>query len=231
MPDGRLRRSWKDGRAVQEGVLEDYTHLADGLLALYEATFEERWFEAARDLVEQVLARFADPRGGFFDTAADAEALVTRPKDLQDNAIPSGNAMAATVLLRLAALTGEGRYRDAAEQALRLTAAFADRYPTGFAQWLVAIDSALADVVEIAIVGAPSDDATRRLRAPLDEGYRPNQVLAIAPDPASSSVPLLADRTARDGHPTAYVCRGFVCRMPVTDPEALRRELAAEATT
>jgi uncharacterized protein YyaL (SSP411 family) len=133
------------------------------------------------------------------------------------------------VLLRLAALTGEGRYRDAAEQALRLTAAFADRYPTGFAQWLVALHFALADVVEVAIVGDPGDAATLALRAPLDEGYRPNQVIAIAPDPASSSVPLLADRVASNGQPTAYVCRGFVCRMPVTDAGALRAELAAGA--
>jgi uncharacterized protein YyaL (SSP411 family) len=230
-PDGRLRRSWKDGRASHDGVLEDSTHLADGLLALYEATFDERWFVVARDLMEQVLAQFADPAGGFFDTAADAEALITRPKDLQDNAVPSGNAMAATVLLRLAALTGEGRYRDAAEAALRLTAAFVDRYPTGFAQWLIALDFALADVVEVAIVGDPGDPATAALRAPLDEGYRPNQVIAIASDPASSVVPLLADRVARDGRPTAYVCRGFVCRMPVTEPAALAAELAAGATT
>jgi uncharacterized protein YyaL (SSP411 family) len=229
-PDGRLRRSWKDGRASHDGVLEDYTHLADGLLALYEATFDERWFTAARDLMEQVLARFGDPVGGFFDTAVDAEALVTRPKDLQDNAIPSGNAMAAAVLLRLAALTGEGGYRDAAERAHRLTAAFADRYPQGFAQWLVALDFALADVVEVAIVGDPDDAATAALRAPLDDGYRPYQVLAMAPDPAISVVPLLADRVAREGRPTAYVCRNFACRMPVTDAAALRAELRASAT-
>jgi uncharacterized protein YyaL (SSP411 family) len=182
--------------------------------------------EATR-LCDLILERFADPAGGFFDTAVDAEALVTRPKDLQDNAIPSGNSMAATVLLRLAALTGEGRYRDAAEGALRLTAAFADRYPQGFAQWLVALDFALADVVEVAIVGVPEGEGTMTLRAPLEEGYRPNQVIAIAADPTASVVPLLADRVARDGRPTAYVCRGFVCRMPVTDAEALRADLHA----
>ena len=131
MPDGSLRRSWKDGRASQAGVLEDYTHLAEGLLALYEATFDERWFTAARELMDQVLARFADPAGGFFDTAADAEQLVTRPKDLQDNALPSGNAMAVTVLLKLAALTGEGRYRDAAEGSLRLVRCLCRSVPVG----------------------------------------------------------------------------------------------------
>ena len=226
-PDGRLRRSWKDGRASHDGVLEDYTHLADGLLALYEATFDERWFVAARDLAEQVLARFADPAGGFFDTATDAEVLVVRPKDLQDNAIPSGNAMAATVLIRLAALTGDGRYRNAAEGALRLVAAVADRYPTGFAQWLCALDLALADVVEVAVVGEAGEPGTAALLAPLAEGYRPNQVLAVAPEPGSSAVPLMAGRVRRDGLPTAYVCRSFACRQPVTDADALRRELAA----
>ena len=128
-PEGVLRRSWKDGRAVGQGVLEDYTHLADGLLALYEATFDERWFTVARGLMDRVLARFADPAGGFFDTADDHERLVTRPKDVQDNAVPSGNAMAARVLLRLAAWTGEGRYRDAAERALRTVVAFVEPVP------------------------------------------------------------------------------------------------------
>ena len=126
------------------GVLEDYACLAEGLLALYGATFDERWFGAARALADAILDRFADPAGGFFDTADDHEILITRPKDLQDNAVPSGNAMAATVLLRLAALTGEARYRDAAEAALRLVAEVAPRHPTFFAQWLVALDFALA---------------------------------------------------------------------------------------
>ena len=106
--DGSLGRSWKDGRAVGQGVLEDYAHLADGLLALYEATFDERWFMTARGLMDRVLDRFADPAGGFFDTADDHERLITRPKDPQDNAVPSGGAMAATVLLRLAALDRGG---------------------------------------------------------------------------------------------------------------------------
>ena len=226
MSDGSLRRSWKDGRASQAGVLEDYTHLAEGLLALYEATFDERWFTAARGLMDQVLDRFADPAGGFFDTASDAERLVTRPKDLQDNALPSGNAMAVTVLLKLAALTGEGRYRDAAESSIRLVSAFADRYPSGFAQWLVAIDFALAPVVEIAVVGSPGEPATSALVEPLFAGFRPNQVVAIAADPSASVVELLRDRIRLEGRPTAYVCRDFSCRLPVTEPGALAAQLA-----
>jgi uncharacterized protein YyaL (SSP411 family) len=228
--DGRLGRSWKDGRAVGRGVLEDYTHLADGLLALYEATFDERWFVTARALLDRVLDHFADTAGGWFDTADDHERLVTRPKDLQDNAVPSGNAMAATGLLRLAAWTGDGRYRTAAERAIRTVAPFAERYPTAFAQWLTAIDFALADAVEVAVVGAPGEAATQALLNPVATGFRPNQVLAVAADPSATSVPLLRDRSMVGGVPTAYVCRAFTCRMPVTDAAALRAQLEEPAS-
>ena len=224
-PDGALGRSWKDGRASGQGVLEDYTHLADGLLALYEATFDERWFTIARALMDRVLERFADPAGGFFDTADDHERLVTRPKDVQDNAVPSGNAMAALVLLRLAAWTGEGRYRSAAEQAMRTVVRYVDRYPTGFAQWLSAMDLSLAAALEVAIVGRLGSSDADALLGEVRRGYRPNQVVALASDPATSAIPLLADRIAIDGRATAYVCRSFVCRLPVTEPEALAREL------
>ncbi|MDO8484522.1 MAG: hypothetical protein Q7S35_06210, partial [Candidatus Limnocylindrales bacterium] len=225
--DGSLGRSWKDGRSVGSGVLEDYTHLADGLLALYEATFDERWFTTARALMDRVLAHFPDPAGGFFDTSDEHERLVTRPKDAQDNAVPSGNAMAAGVLLRLHAWTGEGAYRAAAERAIRTVVPLVVRYPTGFAQWLVAMDLALRPIVEVAIVGRPAEPATKALVAEVRRGFRPSQVLAVAGDPAAAAIPLLDDRIAIDGRPTAYVCRSFACRLPVTSPEALRAELDA----
>jgi uncharacterized protein YyaL (SSP411 family) len=227
--DGRLGRSWKDGRASGSGILEDHADLADGLLALYVATFDERWFTTARALMDRVLARFADPAGGWFDTGDDHEQLVTRPKDVQDNAVPSGNAMAAGVLLRLAAWTGEGRYRSAAERALRTVVPFVARYPTGFAQWLAAIDLALSPVAEVAIVGRPDDPATRALVVEATAGYRPNQVTAAAADDAAaagSTVALLHDRLAVDGRATAYVCRAFACRLPVSDPAGLAAQLA-----
>jgi uncharacterized protein YyaL (SSP411 family) len=220
-PEGRLKRSWKDSRATGEGVLEDYSHLAEGLLALYEATFDERWFTAARELAGTILDHFADPAGGFFDTADDHERLVTRPKDPQDNAVPSGGSVATMLLLKLAALTGEARYRTAADRAIGSVTAFAGRHGTGFANWLSAIDFALAPVVEIALVGDPAADETKRLLAPALIGYRPNQVLAVSADPASSAVPLLGGRFAIDGRPTAFVCRNFACRQPVNEPEAL----------
>jgi uncharacterized protein YyaL (SSP411 family) len=177
--------------------------------------------------MDRVLAHFADPAGGFFDTADDHEQLVTRPKDVQDNAVPSGNAMAARVLLRLAAWTGVGAYRDAAEGAMRTVVPYVARYATGFAQWLSAMDLALSSAIEVAIVGSPDDAATGSLLAEVHRGYRPNQVVSLAVDPAASTVPLLADRVALDGRPTAYVCRGFVCRLPVTEADALAAQLEA----
>jgi uncharacterized protein YyaL (SSP411 family) len=228
-PDGRLGRSWKDGRSTGEGVLEDYAHLADGLLALYEASSDERWFTIARSLAETILERFADPAGGFFDTADDHETLVTRPKDVQDNAIPAGSSMAASVLLRLAALTGEAKYRDAAEQALATVTSYLARYPTGFANWLSAAHFAVEGIDELAIAGDPSDPATRALADVASDGFRANLVLAVAADPSASAVPLLEGRVPIDGLPTAYLCRDFACRLPVTDPDALREQLIAAA--
>jgi hypothetical protein len=226
-----VRRSWKDGRAVGAGVLEDYAHLAEGLLALYETTFDERWFTLARGLADAILERFADPEGGFFDTAVDHERLVTRPKDPQDNATPSGGAMAATVLLRLAALTGEGRYRDAAERAIGTVVPYMSRYPTGFAQWLVAASFAAGDAVEVAVIGDPSASVTRELLEPVWSTWRPFQVLALAApeEAATSAVPLLHDRPMIDLQPTAYVCRDFVCSLPVTSPSRLIDQLQAPA--
>jgi uncharacterized protein YyaL (SSP411 family) len=223
---GRLGRSWKDGRVSGRGVLEDHANLAEGLLALYEATFDDRWFTVARALLDTVLERFADPEGGFFDTADDHERLVTRPKDVQDNATPSGSAMATFALLRLAALTGDARYRDAADRAITTITPFVARYPTAFAMWLQAIDLALADIVEVAVVGAAEGDATRALLAVAAGSYTPARVVAAGPGEGESAVPLLRDRPLRDGRPTAYVCRGFACREPVTEPEALAAQLA-----
>jgi uncharacterized protein YyaL (SSP411 family) len=224
-PDGRLGRSWKAERATGEGVLEDYADLADGLLALYEATFDERWFVAARELADAILDHFVDPAGGFFDTADDHEALVTRPKDPQDNATPSGGSMATRVLLRLAALTGEPRYGAAAERALASVSSFLGRYPTGFANWLSCAELAVGGIVELAIAGDPADPATRALLEAARRGGRADLVVAVHADPDASAIPLLAGRTMRDGRPTAYVCRDFACRLPVTDPAALTAEL------
>ena len=227
--DGHLRRTWKDGRAGPAAVLEDHADLAEGLLALYQATFEERWFIAARRLLDAVLERFGGPDGGFYDTAADHEALIARPRGVQDNAVPSGNAMATTALLRLAALTGEARYRDAAEAALRTVADLPARHPQAFPQWLVAFQLAGRPFDEVAIVGWPEAPARTELIAAVRATFRPWAVVAVASPGAGdrSAVALLHERPTLGDAPTAYVCRGFVCLRPVTDPQALRAQLEA----
>jgi uncharacterized protein YyaL (SSP411 family) len=192
---------------------------------LYQTTFDERWFVAARELADVMLQHFADPAGGFFDTSDDHEALVTRPKDLQDNAVPSGNALAATVLLKLYAFTGDDLYYKQAELMLGILQGALAQAPTGFAQWLCALDFALSDPCEIAIVGDVQSDEGRALLAAAREGYRPDQVIAAAPPDRTSAIPLLIDRPAMGGQATAYVCRQFVCQQPVTDPAALRARL------
>jgi uncharacterized protein YyaL (SSP411 family) len=225
--DGRLLRTWKDGTAKLAGYLEDHANYADGLVALYEATFDARWLDEARRIVDVMLDWFADhERGGFFDTASDHEQLVTRPKDVFDNATPSGNSVAADVLLRLALLTGDERYRTAAESVLRLLGTVPAEHPTGFGRLLSAIDFALGRPKEIAIIG-PSDAAgTQALRKLVFDRFLPNRVIAGAADESSAAhIPLLADRTARGGLPTAYVCEGYVCQAPVTEPTALAAQL------
>lgn len=226
-PEGRLWRSWRGGEARLNGYLEDHTHVAEGLLALYEATFEEADFLAAQALMETVITHFGDPAGGFFDTSDDHEALMVRPKDTQDNATPSGNAVAAGVLLKLAALTGEARYQTLAERALGGVAPLLARYPTGFGQWLTAAAFLLAEPREIAVVGDPAAPATQALLATARAGYRPFQVLALRRPAADTALPLLAGRGQLAGQPTAYVCVNFACQLPVTDPDALRAQLTS----
>ncbi|MBI5034677.1 MAG: thioredoxin domain-containing protein [Chloroflexi bacterium] len=223
--ENRLHRSWKQGDARLNGYLEDYANLSEGLLALYETTFDARWFVAARELANAMLAHFADPRGGFFDTSDDHETLVTRPKDLQDNAVPSGNAMAVTVLLKLNAFTGDNRYGDAAEHALKNIQVVLPQAPLGFTQWLSALDFALGHPKEIAIIGTP--DTARELLKVVWGTYRPNQVVALHPADGHSPIPLLENRTQRDSKATAYVCQNFACKLPVTEPTALAQQLDA----
>ncbi len=220
-PRGRLLHTWKGGKAKLNGYLADYAHCADGLLELYQTTFDERWFVAARELADSALVHFADSDGGFFDTSDDHESLILRPKGLQDGAVPSGGAALTGVLLRLAALTGEGRYADAAESALAAVQPLMGRAPQGFAQWLAALDCALAPSQEVAVVG----DEPRRLLDEIRARFRPNLVVAAGPSGRASSVPLLAGRDDVDGRCAAYVCQHFSCEQPVTDAAALGRLL------
>ncbi len=223
---GGVLHTWRDGKAKGRGYLEDYTHLIDGLLALYHATFAPRWYAAAAELTELVLARFTDPDGGFFDTTEAHEELFTRPRSVQDGALPSGNGMAAWVLLRMSQLGVELDYADAARAVLRQVQSLVARYPLGFGVWLTALDYALAKTREIAIVGDPdATDVQAALRICRD-GYRPHQVLAVGePDTSPAVVPLLEGRKRVGRRATVYVCVDFTCREPITEPERLRAAL------
>ena len=220
----RLWRTWKDGRARFNAYLEDYACLAEGLLELYQTTFDERWFTAAQTLSDAMLEHFLDPEGGFYDTSTDHETLVTRPKNIQDNATPSGGSMAITVLGRMHALTGEARYLDAAERALTAVGPGAASYPTAFAQWFSAADSLVGRPVGIALAG--DSDHRQSLLGVVRETYRPRTVVAAAGDAAESSIPLLQDRHPLNGQAAAYVCHGFVCKLPTADPDVVRQLLA-----
>jgi uncharacterized protein YyaL (SSP411 family) len=222
--EGHLLRSYKNGDARLNAYLEDHAFLLEALQTLYEASFEPRWFEAARDLAETMIERFADPeRGGFFSTSADHEELIARRKEIGDHPIPSGNSAAALGLLRLAALTGETRYEEQALGVLRLFAKIATEHPESFAHLLRALDLHLAEAHEVALVGAELEPLAAVVRGRL----RPHVVLAGGPE-GSAEPPLLQGRTEGSGRPAAYVCRDFSCRLPVTGPEELRRELTPE---
>jgi uncharacterized protein YyaL (SSP411 family) len=213
----RLLRSFNRGRARHPAFLEDHAFLLEALLTLYEATFEPRWFAEAEAIAGQILARFSDPeRGGFFSTASDADPLIARRKDLEDMPIPSGSSAAAFGLLRLARLTGESRWEDAALGALRLVHTIATQHPLAFGHLLQAIDFALAPVREVAIVGPGAEVLTNVVR----RAYRPHLVVAgsLAGDGA---VPLLTGRTPVDGRAAAYVCERFACLRPVTEATEL----------
>ncbi|HXT36612.1 MAG TPA: thioredoxin domain-containing protein [Chloroflexota bacterium] len=227
--DGRLYRTAKDGVARLNGYLEDYAFLADGLLALYETTGERRRLHDALALADAILLHFTGPDGGpFFSTSDDHEQLIQRPRDLTDNAIPAGNSVAAEVLLRLAAHTGEERYRLAALAAIAPLEEAMARVPLAFARILCAADFALDPPRELAIIGDPAAGDTRALLAAAHQRFDPNLVIAVArpAEAEASDSPLLRGRTERDGKATAYSCEDYTCQAPVTEPDALARLLA-----
>jgi uncharacterized protein len=227
--DGRVLRSWKDGKATLPGYLEDYALLIDGLLALYGVDGNPRRLRECLTLADAMLNLFWDATlGGFYDTGTDHEALVTRPRDVSDNATPSGSSTATEVLLRLAALTGNDTYRQRAEQILTGHTEMLRRVPLGFGRMLCAADFALARVREVALVGDPNAADMQALLGEIHHGYRPHLVSAqLHPGDteAAQLTPLLRDRTQIEGKATAYVCEGFTCNLPVTDVEALRSQI------
>jgi hypothetical protein len=240
LQDGRLARTSRDGVAgASTGVLEDYGNVAEGLIALSGVTGEARWAGLAGDLLETALDRFAGGSSGFYDTADDSERLIYRPADPADGPSPSGTFAIAGALLSYAALTGSARHRAAAAAALATVPALAQRFPRAAGWGLAVAEASLAGPVEVAVVGPPGDPRTAALHRTALLAAPPGTVLALG-DPAGSGraghdedeagVPLLAGRGLVDGAPAAYVCRGFTCRAPVTDPEQLRAQLRPAAS-
>jgi uncharacterized protein len=226
-PDGRLLRTYSSGSAPKlNAYLEDYAYLLDGLVELYEATFDPKWVTSALEVAGVMVDQFWDAAGGgFFYTGRDHEALIARGKDPHDNATPSGNAVAATALLRLAALTGRADLRDNAEATLRLYAGLMAQHATAAGQMLIALDFHLGPSQEVAIVGDPNSDETRRVLWAARAPFTPGRVVAVKPpDGDAGAVALLADKTAR-GAVTTYICQNFACQAPVVGAQAAEAAL------
>ncbi|HVL64078.1 MAG TPA: thioredoxin domain-containing protein [Actinomycetota bacterium] len=227
--DGRLMRSYRDGKVGHLGYAEDYAFILEGLLALYEAEFDARWIEEAVWAADEAVRLFHDPDGGgFFTTGEDAERLVARPKDMIDNALPAANSALALGLARLSRITGETKYEDPVDEILSLLAEPASRSPLGFGHLLGALDFMTGDAREVVVVGDPTGDAGPLLevaRAPFPH----DRVVLCSADPESAAarLHLFEGRSRVDGKATAYVCRRGTCNLPVTSPEALGEQLAS----
>ncbi|MPZ22785.1 MAG: DUF255 domain-containing protein [Dehalococcoidia bacterium] len=226
-PQGRLLRTWKDGQAKLLGYLEDYACVIDGLVAAYEATFEPRYLASSLELADEMLTLFWEPEGSvFYDTATDHEELVTRPRDVFDNATPAGNSVAVDVLLRLAELASRQDYEKVASAALRGLSRYLQELPAGFGRLFCALDFYLGRKQELALI-ADQGDAADALLGVVYGAYRPYLVVAGGrPDPELARLtPLLEARGTVDERPTAYVCENYACQAPVTEPAELAAQL------
>ena len=222
-PGHRLYHAWKDGRPSGNGFLDDYAFLVEGLHALYQTSFQEKWFVAARRLTDSMVDYFHRPAGGFYDTSSDHETLITRPRSLQDSPTPCGNSMAATVLLKIGAFTGESRYLALAEETLAPMRALVERAPLAFGQWLAAYQTIETGITEIAIVGRFDHPPTKALLSVVNGTFRPAAVVAARPPATSSVVSLLVEREPPPGAgAAAWVCEHSTCAAPTTDPDELR---------
>jgi uncharacterized protein YyaL (SSP411 family) len=231
---GRLARTSRDGVASgSAGVLEDYACVAEGLLTLSGVTGEGRWLSLAGELLDTALDRFGDGAGGFYDTADDGEALVYRPADPADGPTPSGAFAVAGALLSYSALTGSMRHREAAVAGLGLLRPIAARFPRAAGSGLAVAEALISGPAEIAVVGPADDPRTAGLHVTALHAAPPGAVIALGDgrlaDDADREIPLLTGRGLVGGAPAAYVCRGFACLAPVTDPEALRAALSDAA--
>ena len=227
---GLLLHVYKDGRAKHVGFLDDYAFVVSGLVTLYETTGRLRWLEAALRLADKMVEEFWDEEGGgFFYNGESGEKLIVRSKDYFDNAIPSGNSVAAEALLRLSVLTGNENYGRRAVNVLRLVRDAVERYPSAFGYALGAFDFHLSKPKEVAVVSGSDEEGARALSREIWKRYLPNKVVALATvedeGTAAGLVPLLRERDAIGGRATAYVCESYTCLQPVNTPEELAGQL------
>jgi len=221
-------RSHKSGETRIPGFLEDYASVALGFIALYELTFDDVWMARARSITESMSRWFWDDSvGAFFDTPSDADPLITRPRDITDNAMPSGTSLAADLLLHMSDLTNDSGMRERAMSILEGAAPLLTKFPTGFGHLLGAADMAVHGAVEVAIVGDRGQAEFNRLEHEVATHYVPSLVLAGGSPNNAEQIALLASRTPRGGIPTAYVCRAYTCEEPVSDAAALGQQLEA----
>lgn len=212
--DGRLLRTWKCGAAKLNGYLEDYANVADGLMALFQVCGEDIYLKESKRLADIMITEFWDDEsGGFFFTSNDHEELIVRNKDFYDNATPSGNSVAADILLRLAKLTGDERYERFGVAVLRVAASQLKRHPQGFGRTLSALEFHLSETREIVVIGEREDPIVREIQ----KRYLPDAVIVLADENGDTTVAnhLLEGRYKVAGQPTVYVCKGFVCKQPV----------------
>jgi uncharacterized protein YyaL (SSP411 family) len=228
-PDGRLLRVARDGRAAIPAFCEDYAAVGLGLVALYRATGNAGWFTEARDLADAMIELFPDPDGGFFAAGTDAEQLITRPKNLLDNATPSDNALGAELLQAMAAYTGEPGYRDHLAGVFRAAGRILERAPAAAGHLLGVLVVDLAPPRELAIVGPPDHSGTAALLREAGAHFRPDLFVAVGDGIETGNIPLLEGRSPVDGLPAAYLCRDFTCEAPTTDPADLRARIDAAA--
>jgi uncharacterized protein YyaL (SSP411 family) len=224
----RLSHVWKDGIAKVNGYLEDYAFLADGLIELYQTTFDPKWFAEAQSLASYIMDHFEDREaGGYYDTSDDHERLIVRPKSFFDSAVPSGGSVATQVMLKIATYTAKNEFVESAKRALKSVGTQLENYPTGLSNWLIALDRYFSPPKEVAIVGDPLSGKTKTMLSVISETYRPDVIVALEPSGRdySETIPLLKGRMQTHSGTTVYVCKNFACDMPTSDPAVLRKML------
>jgi hypothetical protein len=229
-PDGRLLHTWRNGKAKLDAYLDDYSYLINALITLYEATFRESWIDEANRLADLLVQHFEDKTsGGFFYTADDHEQLIARNKDLHDASIPSGNAMAATALIRLGKLLGNATYLESASRTLAFAKSTLEKMPAASGQMLIALDLWRGPIQELVLIGGKSYEENTELQQLIHHTFLPNAVVALRPPSSKQSAllePLFADRTAINGQPTLYICQNFTCRAPIVGAAQVKNALS-----